>query len=181
CFLIYRRLQNNEFMEALRDRTVKIDIPYITKLDEEMQVSERDFNNRRIQGKHIAPHTVEVAAMWAVLTRLEEPKKQNLSGLQKLKLYIGQTLHGFPEDNVKELRKETEREGMIGISPRYVQDKISNCLVADIDERCVNPFMVMKELESGLRHHSLIASDELREEYRKLLSVVRGEFEDMVK
>src|SRR5215468_8630653 len=28
----YRKLQNNEFMEALRDRTVKIDIPYITKL-----------------------------------------------------------------------------------------------------------------------------------------------------
>ena len=177
----YRRLQNNEFMEALRDRTVKIDIPYITRLDEEVRVYERDFNNRRIQGKHIAPHTVEVAAMWAVLTRLEEPKKLNLTGLQKLKLYSGKTLPGFTEDNVKELRKETEREGMLGISPRYVQDKISNCLVADIDESCVNPFMVMKELESGLRHHSLIASEELREEYRKLLAVVRSEYEDMVK
>ena len=75
----YRRLQNNEFMEALRDRTVKIDIPYITKLDEEIKVYERDFNQRRIHGKHIAPHTVEIAAMWAVLTRLEEPKKLNLS------------------------------------------------------------------------------------------------------
>ena len=177
----YRRLQNNEFMEALRDRTVKIDIPYITKLDAEVKVYERDFNNRRIQGKHIAPHTVEVAAMWAVLTRLEEPKKLNLTGLQKLKLYSGKSLPGFTEDNVKELRKETEREGMVGISPRYVQDKISNCLVAEIDESCVNPFMVMKELESGLKHHSLIASDELREEYRKLLAVVRGEYEDIVK
>jgi serine protein kinase len=28
----YRRLQNNEFMEALRDRTVKIDVPYVTRL-----------------------------------------------------------------------------------------------------------------------------------------------------
>src|SRR5690606_3887480 len=110
----YRRLQNNEFMEALRDRTVKIDVPYITRLDEEVRVYERDFNNRRIQGKHIAPHTVEVAAMWAVLTRLEEPKKLNLTGLQKLKLYSGKTLPGFTEDNVKELRKETEREGMLG-------------------------------------------------------------------
>jgi serine protein kinase len=177
----YRRLQNNEFMEALRDRTVKIDVPYITRLDEEVKVYERDFNNRRIQGKHIAPHTVEVAAMWAVLTRLEEPKKLNLSNLQKLKLYSGKTLPGFTEDNVKELRKEAEREGMVGISPRYVQDKISNCLVAEIDESCVNPFMVMKELESGLKHHSLLADDELREEYRKLLAVVRGEYEDIVK
>ncbi|HEY8468507.1 MAG TPA: hypothetical protein VIL18_02635, partial [Longimicrobiales bacterium] len=133
----YRRLQNNEFMEALRDRTVKIDIPYITKLDEEIKVYERDFNNRRIKGKHIAPHTIEMAAMWAVLTRLEEPKKVNLTRLQKLKLYNGKTLPGFTEDNVKELRKEAEREGMEGISPRYIQDKLSNCLVADIEETCV--------------------------------------------
>jgi serine protein kinase len=177
----YRRLQNNEFMEALRDRTVKIDIPYITKLDAEISVYERDFNNRKIQGKHIAPHTIEIAAMWAVLTRLSEPKKLNLTALQKLKLYSGKSLPGFTEDNIKELRKEAEREGMIGISPRYIQDKISNCLVADIEESCVNPFMVMRELESGLRHHSLIASDEIREGYRKLLAVVREEYEDVVK
>ena len=177
----YRRLQNNEFMEALRDRTVKIDIPYITKLDEEIKVYERDFNNRRIKGKHIAPHTIEVAAMWAVLTRLEEPKKVNLTLLQKLKLYNGKSLPGFTEDNVKELRKEASREGMEGISPRYVQDKLSNCLVADIEETCVNPFMVLKELESGLRHHSLIVSEEQRERYRALLAVVREEYEDIVK
>jgi len=177
----YRRLQNNEFMEALRDRTVKIDIPYITKLDEEIKVYERDFNNRRIKGKHIAPHTIEVAAMWAVLTRLEEPKKVNLTRLQKLKLYNGKTLPGFTEDNVKELRKEADREGMEGISPRYIQDKLSNCLVADIEETCVNPFMVMKELESGLRHHSLITSEEQKEKYRELLAVVREEYEDIVK
>jgi serine protein kinase len=177
----YRRLQNNEFMEALRDRTVKINIPYITKLDEEVKVYERDFNNERIQGKHIAPHTVEIAAMWAVLTRLEEPKKLNMARLQKLKLYNGKSLPGFTEDNVKELRKEADREGMNGISPRYIQDKISNCLVSEVEEGCVNPFMVMRELEGGLRHHSLIANDEVREDYRHLLAVVREEFEDIVK
>ena len=71
----YKKLQNNEFMEALRDRTVKIDIPYITRLSEEIKIYEKDFNAGKIRGKHIAPHTLEMAAMWAVLTRLEEPKK----------------------------------------------------------------------------------------------------------
>ncbi|HEV2132197.1 MAG TPA: hypothetical protein VGR27_13875 [Longimicrobiaceae bacterium] len=177
----FRRLQNNEFMEALRDRTVKINIPYITRLEEEIKVYERDFNNRRIRGKHIAPHTLEMAAMWAVLTRLEEPKKVNLTRLQKLKLYNGKTLPGFTEDNVKELRKEAGREGMEGISPRYIQDKFSNCLVSDIDEACVNPFMVLKELESGLKHHSLLNNQEQREKFRELLAVVREEYEDIVK
>src|SRR6266699_1297965 len=177
----YRKLQHNEFMEALRDRTVKIDIPYITKLSEEIKIYEKDYNPSRIKGKHIAPHTLEMAAMWAVLTRLEEPKKADLTLLQKLRLYNGKTLPGFTEDNVKELRKEAVREGMDGISPRYIQDKISNALVSDKGEGCINPFMVLNELESGLRHHSLITSEELRKRYRDLLGVVKQEYEDIAK
>ncbi|MBI4237289.1 MAG: serine protein kinase [Deltaproteobacteria bacterium] len=177
----YRKFINNEYMEALRDRTVKIDIPYITKLHEEIKIYQKDYGKDRIRGKHIAPHTLETAAMWAVLTRLEEPKKANLTPLQKLKLYDGKTLPGYTEDNVKELRKETMREGFEGVSPRYVQDKLSNCLVMETGSRSINPFMVMSELESGLRHHSLIKNEEQRKKYLELIAVVRNEYEDIVK
>ncbi len=177
----YKKLQSNEFMEALRDRTVKIDVPYVTKLSDEIHIYQKDYNSRRVRGKKIAPHTLEVAAMWAVLTRLEEPKNAGLTLLQKLKLYNGKTLPGFTEDNIKELREEAEREGMHGISPRYVQDKISNALVAHADERSVNPFMVLNELEAGLKHHSLINNDEVKKHYKHLLSVVKEEYEDIVK
>jgi len=177
----YRRLQNNEFMEALRDRTVKIDVPYVTRLTDEIRIYEKDYNRAKVHGKHIAPHTIEMAAMWAILTRLEEPKNANLSLLQKLKLYNGKTLPGFTEDNIKELREQTTNEGMLGISPRYVQDKISNALVAHPDASSINPFMVMNELESGLKHHSLITSEETRNHYRELLGVVKEEYENIVK
>jgi serine protein kinase len=177
----YRRLQNNEFMEALRDRTVKIDVPYVTRLKDEIRIYEKDYNADRVKGKHIAPHTIEMAAMWAVLTRLEEPKNAGLTLLQKLKLYNGQSLPGFTEENIKELRDETTNEGMQGISPRYVQDKISNALVAHPEAKSVNPFMVLNELEAGLKHHSLLTSDELRSRYRELLSVVKEEYENIVK
>ena len=177
----YRRLQNNEFMEALRDRTVKIDVPYVTRLKDEIRIYEKDFNPERVKGKHIAPHTIEIAAMWAVLTRLVQPKHANLTLLQKLKLYNGKTLPGFTEDNVIELKREAVNEGMHGISPRYIQDKISNALVAHPEESCVNPFMVLHELEIGLRHHSLITSQEQLQHCRELLSVVKEEYEDIVK
>ncbi len=177
----YRRLQNNEFMEALRDRTVKIDVPYVSRLKDEVKIYEKDFNAERVKGKHIAPHTIEIAAMWAVLTRLVPPKHANLTLLQKLKLYNGKTLPGFTEDNVVELKREAVNEGMHGISPRYIQDKISNALVAHPEEGCVNPFMVLHELETGLRHHSLITSQEQMQHYRELLSVVKEEYEDIVK
>ncbi len=179
----YRKLQNNEFMEALRDRTVKIDIPYITKLRDEIKIYVKDFNENRIRGVHIAPHTIEMAAMWAILTRLEAPKKANLTRIQKLKLYDGKLLPGFTEDNVKELRKEAAREGLDGISPRYVQDKLSNALVNNKHGvvGCVNPFMVLNELEGGLKHHSLINSEEKKALFRELLSVTKKEYEDIVK
>ncbi len=177
----YRKLLNNEFMEALRDRTVKVDIPYITRVTEEVKIYSKDYSTRRV-GKHIAPHTLYCAALWAVLSRLEEPKKQNLSLLQKAKLYDGKTLPGFTQDNIKELRKEAVREGLDGISPRYIQDKISNALVSEKNEGgSVNPFMVLNELESGLKHHSLISSEDERKRYGELLSVVKQEYEDIVK
>jgi serine protein kinase len=177
----YRKLLNNEFMEALRDRTIKIDIPYITKIAEEIRIYQKDFNGERLRGKHIAPHTLEVASMWAVLTRLEEPKKHQLTLLQKMKLYDGKMLPGFTQDNVKELRKETRREGLDGISPRYVQDKISNTLVRDGGEGYINPFMVMNELEKGLQHHSLLSSEDQRKKFSELIGVVKAEYEEIVK
>jgi serine protein kinase len=62
-----------------------------------------------------------------------------------------------------------------------VQDKISNALVAHPEARSINPFMVLNELEMGLKHHSLITSEEIRNEYRELLGVVKEEYENIVK
>jgi serine protein kinase len=177
----FRKLQSNEFMEALRDRTVKIDVPYITKLKEEIKIYKKDFNSETVPHIHIAPHTIEMAAMWAVLTRLEQPKKANLTLMQKLKLYNGKTTQHFTEDNIKELRKEAVREGLEGISPRYIQDKISNSLVVDKGAGCINPFIVLNELESGLKTHSLISDEEQKKHYKELLVEVRKEYEDIVK
>ncbi len=177
----YRKLLANEYMEALRDRTVKIDVPYVTRFRDEVHIYERDFNRRTVVGKHIAPHTLEIAAMWAILTRLEEPKHASLTLMQKLKLYDGRSLPGFTEDTVRELRANAGQEGMQGISPRYIQDKLSNALVTHGALGCLNPFVVLRELESGLKHHSLITNERDRERFGLLLSEVREEYDEMVK
>jgi serine protein kinase len=179
----YKRLQSNEMMEAFRDRTIKIDIPYNIRLDDEIKIYQKDFGPERIRTIHIAPHTLEVAAMWAVLTRLAEPKKAGLTLVQKMKLYNGKAIPGFTEDSVKELKEEAPREGMEGISPRYIQDKLSNALVGHqaVEDRAINPFMVMNELEAGLSHHSLITDEETKKRYREMLAVVKDEYEDIIK
>lgn len=177
----YRKLLANEYMEALRDRTVKIDVPYVTRFQDEVDIYERDFNQRTVLGKHIAPHTLDIAAMWAILTRLEQPKHAELTLMQKLKLYDGRSLPGYTEDTVRELKAHAGQEGMSGISPRYIQDKLSNALVAHGAVGCLNPFIVMRELENGLKHHSLITNERDRERYTLLLTEVRDEYDEIVK
>lgn len=179
----YRKLQNNELMEAFRDRTLKIDVPYNIRLDDEIKIYMKDFGPDRVRAIHIAPHTIEVAAMWAVLTRLAEPKKAGLALMQKLKLYNGKNVPGYTEDSIRELMEESPREGMNGISPRYIQDKLSNAMVSHAaqDDLTVNPFMVLNEIEVGLDHHSLINDEETKKRYKELLGLVREEYEDILK
>lgn len=183
----FRRIQNDEFMEALNDRTIKVDITYITKWQDEGKIYKKDYSKARLESrrlkKHIAPHTLEMAAQWAVLTRLEEPKKHNLTLVQKMKLYQGQKVTGFSEDDVKELRKEAENEGFSGISPRYIQDKMANALVTEKSEgdNCVGPFLLLNEIEAGLKNHTLIRSEDERKRYKELLTLVKQEYEDIVK
>jgi serine protein kinase len=179
----YKKLQSNELMEAFRDRTIKIDVPYNIRLADEVRIYEKDFGPDRVADMHVAPHTLEVAAMWAVLTRLDEPKKAGLTLLQKLKLYNGKSIPGCTEDTVKELREEAPREGMSGISPRFIQDKISNVLVSAQarEEQQINPFMLMNALEDGIEHHSLINNDDTKKHYKELLAAVLSEYEDIIK
>jgi serine protein kinase len=179
----YKRLQSNEMMEAFRDRTIKIDIPYNIRLDDEIKIYQKDFGPHRIKNIHIAPHTLEVAAMWAVLTRLEEPKKAGLTVLQKLKLYNGKSHPGLHRGLGQGAQGRVPPRGHGRDQPRYVQDKISNALVNPqaIEEHTVNPFMVINELEGGLTHHSLINDEELKKRYKELLSVVKDEYEDIIK
>ncbi len=54
-------------------------------------------------------------------------------------------------------------------------------MVANSDSNNLNPFMVMNELESGMKHHSLVQNEELKQHYIQLISVVKEEYTDVVK
>ena len=175
----YRKLANNELMEAFRDRTIKIDIPYNLAVSDEVQIYRRQFARAEISGASLAPHTLEIAALWAVMTRLEDPTHPNLGLLQKARLYDGGEVQGFGPDHVREMHEGAEREGMIGISPRYVQDRIAGTLVSD--KPCVGPLDVLRAIEMGLIHHSLVSNEDTRRRYVQLVASAREQYEEMIK
>jgi serine protein kinase len=174
----FTKLQNNQYMEALKDRTVKIDVPYLLRWQDEIKVLEQDYNKRKVR-QHIAPHTIEIAALWAVLTRLEDDKDGKLDLVKKAKLYNGESLPGYTEDTVKELRDKHVNEGMFGVSARYVQDKISNCLSDNHDY--INPFMVMNEIREGLDNHSLISKKDELARYHTCVDHAIKELDEILK
>jgi serine protein kinase len=175
----YKKLANNDLMEAFRDRTIKIDIPYNLAASDEVEIYRRQFGRRRTQGRTLAPHTLEIASLWATLTRLDEPTHPNLTLLQKARLYDGQEVQGFSREQVKELREQCPREGMQGISPRYVQDRIATCIASDSPS--VSPLDVLAALEHGLRHHSMVSNEETRKRYMQLIATAREEYEEIIK
>jgi serine protein kinase len=165
-------------MEAFRDRTIKIDVPYNLTVADEARIYRRQFR-REIENGRLAPHALEIAALWAVLTRIEEPKHPNLSVLQKAKLYNGEEIGGFTAEQAREMREAAEREGMAGISPRYVQDRVAATLAGG--RSYAGALDVLEALRAGLRHQSLVASEETRKRYVQLLTTAREEYDDIVK
>lgn len=152
----YEKLKSNQYMEALRDRTVKIDVPYTLKWSDELKILEKDYAPGKVK-QHVAPHTLEIAALWSVLTRLQDDKDGKLSLVEKAELYDGRMLPGWTEDSIKELKDKYPDEGISGgVSVRYVQDKISNCL--SNNHEYVNMFMVLNELREGLDGSSLLTN-----------------------
>lgn len=150
----YEKLRSNQYMEALRDRTVKVDVPYTLRWSEELKILEKDYGPNKVR-QHIAPHTLEIAALWAILTRLNDDKDGKIDLVAKAELYDGKLLPGWTEEQVKELQDRYDNEGMTtGISVRYVQDKISNCLANN--HEYVNMFMVLNEIREGLEGSSLL-------------------------
>lgn len=174
----FDKLKNNIHMEALRDRTVRIDVPYLLRHSDEVKVLLQDYNNQKVR-QHIAPHTIEIAALWAILTRLEDDKDGKLDLVKKAKLYNGESLPGYTEDTVKELREKHPNEGMYGVSVRYIQDKISNCLSDNHDY--INPFMVMNEIREGLDSHSMITKKDDLARYHACVEYAIRELDEILK
>ena len=127
----------------------------------------------------MAPHTLRVVAIFAVLSRLEEPKMSGLTLLKKLKLYDGEDVEGFRQKDAKQIKEQSEREGMDGISPRFIINRISTSLIRP-DTRCVNPIDVLRALKEGVEQQSQFKQSE-RERFANLIAEARREYDEIAR
>jgi serine protein kinase len=172
----YAAFVGNRKSEALQDRIILVKVPYNLRVSDEVKIYEKLLGQSALQNVHIAPHTLRIASTFAVLTRLEPSKKAGMSLLKKLKLYDGEDLEEFKQKDIRELQDEAVREGMDGISPRYVINRLSSALVRE-HVTCINPIDALRALRDGLDQHTGITREE-RERYLNFISEARKEYDE---
>jgi predicted Ser/Thr protein kinase len=175
----YQSFVGNKKSEALQDRIILAKVPYNLRVSDEVKIYEKLLRQSALKNVHIAPNTLRIASVFAVLTRLEPSKKAGMSILKKLKLYDGEDMEDFKQKDLRELQEEAVREGMDGISPRYVINRLSNALVKP-NVTCINPIDALRALRDGLDQHTSITREE-RERYLNFVSEARKEYDEMSK
>ena len=86
----WNRFKGEHTNEAILDRVLKINVPYILELDQEMKIYQKMLERSDFNDAHIAPHTLKVASMFSVMSRLKHTNKCDL--LTKMKIYNGEAI-----------------------------------------------------------------------------------------
>ncbi|WP_280522772.1 MULTISPECIES: PrkA family serine protein kinase [Lysinibacillus] len=175
----YRSFISNKKNEALHSRIIVMPIPYNLKVSQEEHIYEKMIKESDMSHVHIAPHALKAAAIFSVLTRLEVPKKQGVDLIKKMRLYDGENVEGFNSVDLEELKKEFPNEGMNGIDPRYIINRISSAIIRK-EIPSINALDVLRALKDGLDQHASISQED-REKYMNYIAVARREYDEIAK
>ena len=149
----YTAFVGNKKSEALQDRIILVKVPYNLRVSDEVRIYEKLLKQSALENVHIAPHTLRYRQHLRRADPTGASKKAGISLMKKLKLYDGEDVDGFKQKDVKELQEELEREGMDGICPRYVINRLSSALVRE-GVNCINPIDALRALRDGLEQHT---------------------------
>jgi serine protein kinase len=174
----WNKFKSDHTNEAILDRIVKVEVPYCLELAEEAKIYRKILRNSNFDA-HIAPHTIEMASMFAILTRLTPSNK--VDALTKLKIYNGEEIveqGSTKKVDILELREEAQREGMTGISTRFIMKAIDTAL-SESENNCINPLAVLDTLIKATKELSVsddekkrylgFLQDTVKKEYHKIL------------
>ncbi|MDU4696091.1 MULTISPECIES: PrkA family serine protein kinase [Paenibacillus] len=175
----YKSFIANKKNEALQSRMIVMPIPYNLKVSQEEKIYGKLISQSDMSHIHIAPHALRSAAIFSILTRLKETKKQGVDLVKKMRLYDGEEVEGYKDADLKELQNEYLEEGMSGVDPRYVINRISSALIKQ-DLHCMGALDILRAIKDGLDQHASITKEE-RERYLNFISIARKEYDELAK
>ena len=170
----WNKFQSEHTNEAILDRVVKINVPYVLELDQEIKIYEKILGRSDFKA-HIAPHTLRVASMFSVMSRLKNSQKCDV--LTKMKIYNGDDViekGRVKKVDIRDLREEAPNEGMNGISTRFIMKAIDNAL-SDAEKDIITPVSIINALQKQVKEQ--LIDEEFKEKCLQLIQqVVREEY-----
>ncbi|MFB4212045.1 PrkA family serine protein kinase [Shouchella sp. 1P09AA] len=175
----YKSFISNKKNEALHSRIIVMKIPYNLKVSEEERIYKKMIADSDLSHVHIAPHALKVASIFTILTRLKASHKAGIDLVKKMKLYDGESVEGFNQQDVKELQSEFNDEGMSGIDPRYVINRISSAIIRK-QLTSISALDVLRSIKEGLDQHASISKED-KERYTDYITIARKEYDLIAK
>lgn len=175
----FRSFINNKKNEALHSRMIVMPIPYNLRVSQEEKIYEKMIEQSDLKDVHIAPHALRVAAIFSILTRLKQPKKQQIDLIKKMQLYDGNHHEVDDRINLRELKEEFPDEGLSGIDPRYVINRISAAMIRK-GVRSINALDVLRSLRDGLDQHPSITKED-KDTYLQYITLAREQYDEIAK
>jgi serine protein kinase len=126
----FRKFLQEPENEALLDRMVIIQVPYTLSYKEEARIYKKlTSSTQAFREVHLDPHALHVAAVFSILTRLQEGDEHEAENVKKLRLYAGEDVEGVAQSEVAKLHAKSPEEGLAGVSPRFVINALSNAII----------------------------------------------------
>jgi serine protein kinase len=163
----WKKFKSDHTNEAILDRIVTVKVPYNLRLSEEVKIYKKIIRQSQFTAD-IAPHTIEIASMFAILSRLDPTNKCDL--MTKLKLYNGEEVVEKGKTkriDVVELREEAKSEGMTGISTRFIMKALDNALSDNIELNAIHPISVRESLVHMVKEADF--PDDVKKRYLEFL------------
>ena len=171
----WNRFKGEHTNEAILDRVLKIEVPYVLELDQEQKIYEKMINRSDFRGAHIAPHALKIASMFSVMSRLTPSNKCDI--LTKMKIYNGENIiekGRVKKVDIKDLKAEASHEGMEGISTRFIMKSLDAAL-SDSDTEMITPINVMDSLIRQVNDQ--IIDNDKKERYLEIIQgIIREEY-----
>jgi len=127
----FRRFLQESENEALLDRMVIIQVPYTLNYKDEARIYKKLISSAApaFREVHLDPHALHAAAVFAILTRLNDSEDKEFELGKKVRLYAHEEVEGYAHGDVERIKQKTPDEGLSGISPRFVINALSNAII----------------------------------------------------
>lgn len=174
----FRKFLQESENEGLLDRMVIVQVPYTLNYREEARIYHKLILAAApaFRGVHLDPHVLHAAAVFAVLSRLQEGDNRDAELAKRVRIHGGEDVEGVHHSEALCVRNKEKSpdEGLSGVSPRFVINALSNAIIQS-SRNSLSTMDLLLALKDGIENDARIEASRKRR-WVDYLVLTRKEF-----